>query len=380
MRLSQTRRRPELIRPGDCPLLTGAKRILILRRDEIGDVVLTTPFFRELRKSVPDAFVAVVTKPGPNQLLRAAPWFDLAMPFAPSGRGLRGLLSLMQFANSSLRPKAFDIAIVPRFDVDAHHAALLARWSGAPVRIGFAEAGLPEGQRPDRGRDRLFTHVYHAPISWHEVVKALSLLQAIGGRVEHTTTEVIVTESDRREARRVFDFESLRTLAIGIGARDSKRVWPPARYEALIGRLRQRWPGVALALVGGPEERSLGDQLAGNHANVFSAAGRLTLPATAALLSGCRAYVGPDSGLAHVAAAVRSAVVVVSCHPEGGDDRSPHSPARYGPWKVPNRFLQPPPASMACARFTCRSLKPHCILNVSVESVVKSLGELDVLS
>jgi len=86
--------------------------------------------------------------------------------------------------------------------------------------------------------------------------------------------------------------------------------------------------------------------------------------------------VGNDTGPMHLAAAVGTPVVAISCHPRDAKPFFLNSPERFGPWRVRAVVLQPP-LRTPC-RDTCSAERPHCILGVTVEQVseaVKSLLE-----
>ena len=59
------------------------KRILVLRLDEIGDVILMSPFLRELRRNLPDAKITLIVKPAVYNLVEHCPYVDNVVRFAP---------------------------------------------------------------------------------------------------------------------------------------------------------------------------------------------------------------------------------------------------------------------------------------------------------
>ncbi len=60
--------------------LCGMRRVLVVRLDEIGDVVMTTPFLRELRRNLPQAWITLVVKPAVHNLVELCPYANLVMP------------------------------------------------------------------------------------------------------------------------------------------------------------------------------------------------------------------------------------------------------------------------------------------------------------
>ena len=67
---------------------TSPRAILVVRLDEIGDMVMTTPFLRELRLLYPDTFITLVVKPGIAALFELCPYVNEVLTFNQSGRSL----------------------------------------------------------------------------------------------------------------------------------------------------------------------------------------------------------------------------------------------------------------------------------------------------
>src|SRR4029453_10787425 len=67
----------------DAIQLDGLKRVLVVRLDEIGDVVLTGPFLRELRRNIPNASITLLVKPALKNLVELCPYVEEVLTFAP---------------------------------------------------------------------------------------------------------------------------------------------------------------------------------------------------------------------------------------------------------------------------------------------------------
>jgi ADP-heptose:LPS heptosyltransferase len=178
-------------------------------------------------------------------------------------------------------------------------SALLARLSGAPVRVG-----------PDRrGRGRFYTHRVpddgrpKSAVAFHQ-----QSLAAAGIPATSSTTEIFLTEAERNAARDLlartmgFAGEGRTVVAIHPGATWPAKHWPAERFGGLAARIREA--GHAVILLGGPRD---GDTLAA----VQRAAGcdvpallALPLRTLAAVTADCAAFVGNDAGPMHISAAV----------------------------------------------------------------------------
>lgn len=171
------------------------KRVLLSRMKFIGDVVLTTPVIRAVREKYPDAYIAYLGDSHAVSLLEHNPHLDEIIPFDFSKPVLFEQPSVM----FKLRQRKFDVFIDffcnPR-------TALLARASGAPIRIG----------KEVKGRGKLYTHRIQdssepkTAVEFHyQYVKPID--------VEPTTfkTEIFLTEDEKREARNYLKWQDIDT-------------------------------------------------------------------------------------------------------------------------------------------------------------------------
>ncbi|MBI5441038.1 MAG: glycosyltransferase family 9 protein, partial [Deltaproteobacteria bacterium] len=141
--------------------MAHSPRILVIQTAFLGDVVLTTPLFRGLKRLFPDAHLTALVTPAASPLLEGDPHLDALWTY-DKRRG-ETLLSMAQ----RIRAGRFDRLICPH---RSHRTALLALLSGIPERIGFRDAGFARayGRRVDR------------PLSAHEVDRNLALLRGLG--------------------------------------------------------------------------------------------------------------------------------------------------------------------------------------------------------
>ncbi|MCX5716643.1 MAG: glycosyltransferase family 9 protein [Candidatus Omnitrophica bacterium] len=110
------------------------KRILIIRTDRLGDLVLTTPVFKALREAYPGAYIVVMTKPDTALVLKNNPHINEVIIYDKDGE-YKSMFANIRFA-MALRKKKFDLAIV----LDpANRTHFLAYLAGIPRRIGYDE-------------------------------------------------------------------------------------------------------------------------------------------------------------------------------------------------------------------------------------------------
>lgn len=357
---------------------------LVVQLGDIGDLVLTSPFLRELGKAVrgEGGELILVVKPSVQALAELCPYTSRTLAFDTRRSRLAGALSgvrqALRFARTEL-----DIPIGSawnaRFDVDELGASFLMLFSGAAKRIGYSEHSSPSKAWRNRGYDCLLSDpVLPAEnASHHEADRLLALLEAERVPVAARDLELWLSEGDERDAREFLARAGERTpVGLGIGAGHPKRCWPADRFARVAEHLYKEHGAIAV-LLGGPGERPAADEIgATSQVPVIDAVGLLPLRSAAALTKGCRAFIGNDSGLLHIAAAAQLPLVEISCHPLGGDTEHPNAPERFGPYGTRGAVLRPPqPASAACAA-GCDFPAAHCIREITLDRVLGAMSGL----
>ncbi len=308
---------------------------LIIRRDNIGDLVCTTPLISALRRQYPQAHIAALVNSYNRQVLDGHPDLNAVYAYAKAkhrapGQSLAAVywnkLSLML----KLRAERFDYALLASPDPGAS-ALRLARWI-APAHIaGYAEpTGLVDLALP-RG----------AAEATHEVEQVFALGQLFGIEGAPGKTSVGVDAAARARASAALGARDARRklIAIHISARKASQRWPALRYAELTQALRNEADFLLLWSPGAEDH----PQHPGDNAkarSIVDAAGKLPLTAyptqqlgdLTAALSLADTLICSDGGAMHIAAALGKPVLCFF-----GDSDA----ARWHPWGVPYRLLQP---------------------------------------
>jgi len=357
--------------------ISDRRNILVVRLDEIGDVVLTIPFLRELRKNLPNSIITLVVKNNTYNLVQHCPYVDAIVPF---GRPVSGIIDIfynmanaVRIGNFLRRRRHYDLAISPRWDSDLYGAGLLVYCSGAKIRVGYSEKETGKKRRYNKWFDHLFTHVIQDGSVRHEVEHNLQVIHYLGGTVDDSRLECWVGDEDRTFADEVFVNAANNTrIAFSPGARHRRRMWPLDNFIAAASWCKDN-TDARILVIGGAQDRTNCELFATKIGdNVINLAGKATLRQTAAVLGRCDLLVSNDSGPVHIAASMGIPVVVISCHPVSGEKAHMHSPARFGPWNISATVLQPAKAMPPCAE-TCSAQDAHCIRTISVEAVCAAI-------
>jgi ADP-heptose:LPS heptosyltransferase len=355
--------------------------LLVIRLDGLGDLVLTTPLFRELKRAFPGSFCTVVVQDAFRPLLVTNPNIDEIIGLRPLQAAwlparLRTLLSVLLLYRGRLRGRRFDIASSPRWDVDDRLATFLCSLADAAERIGYTETASPAKQRHNRGFDAAFNICLSAGPVQHEVLRNLEIVRALGGKVDNSKLEISLTNRDREFASKLLANvpASSAVVAVGIGGGSASRRWPLENYAESLTRLGKEHR-VQPVIICSHDERKEACKLAKllrGEAIIVSGA---PLRKVCAVLERCDLFIGNDSGSAHLAGAMNCKVIVISRHPSGGDPNHANSPIRFAPYCDRVRVLQPAAGLDAC-KAECLSSDPHCIRAVSVDQAVAAAREI----
>ena len=276
--------------------------------------------------------------------------------------------------------KKFEVALVPRWDIDYYGAIPLAYLLGASERWSINELAITAKTVANNNFECLLTNVIGGQSLQHEVLLNDSILLALGLKPLGKPSLVSwVKELDRKNAADAMraagvDF-SKKIIVVCLGAGWASKMWPVEFYAQLCATVFNL-EAVQLVTFGTAAEKTLGLDFGKSFKNgVVNLEGKLPLNLLPAAVSLGAIYVGSDTGTKHLAAAAGLPVFEVCCHPLSGAPNWAESPRRFGAWAVPHRTVQPEKATAPCEHF-CAVEKPHCILGVSVGQAVGALHSL----
>ncbi|MGD8396761.1 MAG: glycosyltransferase family 9 protein, partial [Candidatus Eiseniibacteriota bacterium] len=336
---------PPPVRGAAVPAL-DAHRILVVRADRLGDVLLALPVLGVLRERLPRAHLTLLTSAPLAPLLAGHPWLDVL--HVDDRRGSHAGFAGWRRLVGELRAARHDLALVLRPTL--RHASLV-RAAGIPVRVGTTyRAYAPLFNR------RVGLHRRRSGA--HERDLNLRMLAAVIGAVSRRDPWLPVTDASRRAARALLVDAAGRggapsgagdagaLVVVHPGSGGSARDWPLAAWQVLVGDLLGR--GFRVAITGMAAE-------AGRAASIVAAApaaidlcGRTELPVLAALLAEASAVIAASTGPLHLATAVGTPVV--GLYPPIRDA----TPLRWGPCGARTAVLQAPaPSCPRCIEERC---------------------------
>lgn len=371
------------VRKARPPGLARCGKILVVKLDFIGDWIMTIPFLEALRQNAPHAEITVVVLDRVFEFAETCRFADRAVSVARAD-GRRIVFGAMDGATLAgfRRDYAgghFDLALVPRYDADFNGALAIAHGSGAPAVVGFSEKTTPRKRLLNRGDDRFYSFTLTDPrLVAHEAARGARLIEALGGTFTATGPTLDLLTEDEQAATQFLRGEGLATggfLAVAPFGSEAKRTLPSEILGPVVTELARR-ASLDVVVVASPGDFAKADRFAsqiGGH----STAGALGLRATAALLRRARAFVGMDSGPAHMAAAVGIPVAVIAAHPATGSPAHAGAPERFAPLGAPGQvtIIRPSVAAAPC-RDGCDAREAHCILGVTPVLLQRTVSAL----
>ena len=272
--------------PARRPQCQKMRKVLIVRTDRVGDMVLSTPFFSALHAALPQAELVLLAKPFARDLLCGNPDIGRIMDWEPSRRDA---------IVSALQSERFDLAIDMHYDYDLS-TAMLCRESAAEYAAGFDIAG----------RGAFFNVRVPASGKKHFLDETSDILSALG--LEHTlrppriyadpggwaaAREFLLSQGVPRDAR---------IALIHPGGFYPEQRWPAERFAALADLLAEKYALSPCVIGSADEERLCASLVAAARRKPALFVGR-SLRELAALFEKSVFFVGNNSGPLHLAAA-----------------------------------------------------------------------------
>lgn len=333
------------------------KRILIVRTDRIGDVLLSTPVIKAIRERYPNAFLAMMVSAYAREIIEGNPYLDQVIIYDKDTKH-KTWISSIKFAKD-LNKKKFDLALVLHPTNRVHLITFLA---GVPRRIGLnRKLGFLLTSKS--------THTKQFG-ERHELEYNLGLLNFLGIKAEDKRLYMPIKEESEKKIEEMFKFQCLwpkdKILAIHPAASCPSKVWPVERFAELAEKLAQKY-GFKVLIVGAQKETKLAEDLIKRmHIPVINFVGKTSVSQLASLLKRCTLFISNDSGPVHIASAVGTPVISIF-----GRNQVGLSPKRWGPVGPKDKFLHKEVGCIKCLAHNCKK-EFACLKAISVEDVVEA--------
>jgi ADP-heptose:LPS heptosyltransferase len=353
----------------------NVKRVLVVRLRSIGDTVLATPSLIALKRFLPNTQIDILLEDWVAPLLDG---FDSVDNVIRAGKGSADRLKTAW----RVRRNGYDVV----FNLHGGTTAtFFARACGAPHSVGHSHYQY----------SFLYNHLLSSSSDFwqqehtHSAEQQLALLGFVGIPVEDRPKsrlavtdaelgllqEKLIAETQRRGA----DFPLLvhaTDLEFAVGSPRSvfalihpasafaTKTWATENFARIAEYLNER--GLKTIAVASKNEKAVLEKLVAESKVPILTFDDLTLPEITALASQAKLFVGNDSGIAHIAAAVNTPSVVIF----GSSNRN-----HWRPWTdAPHRIVFEEFYCQPCPGYECKEFgEPKCILSVRPEAVIEAI-------
>lgn len=282
------------------------ERILILKLDHAGDVLLATPAIKAIRKQFPLAHITLVAGPWAKGIVEGEPYINDIISYSAFWHNrspdrtlnIREGIELIRI----LRRRRYDIF----FDLKGDPFAIIMGFlSGIPKRIGYGWSG----------GGFLLTDEVETTIKKYQVEILMDAVRIVDPKPETPQLRITVPVYEDRHVRAIMREEgwdeSKLTIGFHVGSGCPSKLWPVERFADLMERVYGKLKA-QIVVVGGSEDIGLIKRLEGLLSfKPIVMAGKTTFEQTAAVIKRCSLFIGNDSVPVHIAAAVEVPVVVL---------------------------------------------------------------------
>jgi heptosyltransferase-2 len=337
------------------------ERILVIMMGGIGNMILLTPALKALRDACPSSIIVFLLGPfGAEKAVEGSKLMDKKIIVEPDKyKGLKGKMRLIR----EMRKENFSLSITST-GTNPLKSGLLCSLSRIKYRLGENIGG------------KGFFYNLKVPFdkNSHEAEANINLIQKLGIEVRDRSLYIFRTTEDKDFAQSIFTLHNLEGKFVvgmhpgsGIHQAGFKR-WPKERFARLADLLSGNYDA-SILIFGGPEEAGLAEQIKQlMKTSPLIMAGKTTLGEAAALIEKCGLFVSNDSGLMHVACAVKTPAVGIY---------GPTNFYRTGPYSDQAIIIRKDLDCSPCyigRPIHCRNMK--CFNLITVEEVMGKIEKL----
>ena len=258
-------------------------KLLIIRFSSIGDIVLTTPVIRCLKKRVPDAEIHFLVKDSFRSIVQHNPYIDKVHVLAHS----------WELMIEELKVEEYD------YIIDLHHNTKTLRVKNALKKKSFSFYKL--------NIQKYFYTAFKINMlpDVHIVDRYLKTVASFGVKNDGAGLDYFIAEQEKIKRQDIPASHTAGYIACVIGAAHGTKRWPIHKWKEFCTKMNH-----PIILLGGSEDRVNGDEIAAvDTIKVYNACGKFKLNESADLVRNAKLVISNDTGLMHIAAAFKRPVI-----------------------------------------------------------------------
>ena len=356
------------------------EKILVISIKLIGDAVMVSPIFKNLVKYNNIDCVDVLCSNLEKDVFEHCRYvknilvinsfeeFIKSKNIKCFSRGIYRLwycMYIFKYTYNNIRNK-YSIIIVPRWHMDLMFISIISLISGVKHRYAYSENTSKEKKIKRYFQDHYFTTVYNHGAACHESEKFLDLIKMIGYKVEdknialtHKTTNKIPS--------------GIKYAVLALDTSNNKKEWDINNFLKISDFLEKC--GLWIVLLGVKKAYGEYYERNTNCIKYINLIGKTTVSEAIDIIADSEIYIGCDTGLSHIAAAVDVKGIVIFSNSKFEEPWQPSSVTRMRP-KSNNIIVVQPDLPLAPCKTICISEYAHCVNLVEPENIIEIIKKL----
>lgn len=334
----------------------STRHILVIKIGAIGDVILSVPSIRAIRKKFPEAKIYCLVGKESRSILQRCPYLNgvIVFDYKDKDRGIFGLFNVLK----ELRKYYFDMVVDLQNNRKSH---LISFFSMSSSRYGYNNRKL----------SFLLNHKVEPILTDTPPIEhQFRTLGLLGIEKQETYLELWPSSEDEEYIRILFESEwiSGREKIVGINLGASKRwvskCWPLENFAQLSERLSKE--NIRVIITGTQDDLNAASKIQKmTSSKLLNFAGKTTIMQLAALIKRCSVFISADSAPLHVASAVNTPIVALF---------GPTSPQRHMPPAKKAIVIKAQVECSPCYKPNCKTME--CMSNITVDEVFHAVKKL----
>ena len=358
------------------------KRILVIRLDNIGDMICTIPFIRGLRRKYNTAHITLVCSPLTYNLMEKCPYINDILIYDVNKFKKHRFMNNLRYIKNEWNKgnNCYDMAVVPYYGgANSYVSAWLAFYSKAYVRIGYCEERFKNRRKNFGARDIYFTNLMSPKDGIHEIEECLNVLKNIDNSLNLDDRLELWTDSeDKAVAEKILEEKGVSDkdflIFVNLLTSDPVKDWPVEKYIETCIRIKKIQNNVKFILLGkGSAATQAGNAFIKEIPDAINIIGKTTLRQSIEIIKKCKLYFGGDTGTLHIATVFKLNGVAIYSEPQNVNYQYKIID-RFYPWQSQIKVVRPLKAIPGCEE-GCH-IPHHCVGQITVDEVYTKLREV----